>query len=387
MVARCAAEGIAAFLLVVSLGISGVRAEVSPSAGAAGAVQGAAELPVRGLHVSWRPGTDEKLCERFIREALPREGVNVLVLEVDYNYAYRSYPQVAGSNPLTRDVLQRIAQACRDAGVELVPQINCLGHQSWHQHKGGLLRAFPQFDETPWIPDSSSDFYCRSYCPLHPDVHKVVFALMDELAGDCGARNFHVGMDEVFFIAEKKCPRCGGKDPADVFAYEVNTLHDHLASTGRTMWMWGDRLIPADRFDTGKWQGSANGTWPAVDKVPKDIIICDWHYRNAPPTPKYFVEKGFRVVACPWRNHEVALAQLRMIRELRRESDRALGMLQTTWCGFEPFVRAYYGMEQRGRANRSAVEAARCFKILFAAIRGEQVGAGAETQESQSREG
>ena len=343
------------------------------TAGAVTAAEGAArpaptadELPVRGLHVSVSGGLDLDLCEKFIREALPAEGVNVLVLSVGYNYPYECQPEVAGDG-LSKEDLQRLLRACRESGVRLVPQINCLGHQSWHERKGALLRAFPQFDETPWIADDSRDFYCRSYCPLHPDVHRVVFSLIDELAEDCGATDFHVGMDEVFFIAEDQCPRCGGRDPAEVFAGEVRALHDHLAEAGRTTGMWGDRFIDGESTGIGKWSASTNGTHPAVDKVPKDVIICDWHYTSAPPTPRYFVEKGFRVVACPWRNEQVALQQLAMIRDLRKETDRALGMLQTTWCGFDRFVRAYYGQTD----NRDATEAARCFKTLFAAIRGE----------------
>jgi len=322
-------------------------------------------LPVRGLHVLGANGADVWLYEKFIREVLPAEGVNVLVWEIGYDYSYQSYPQVASANGVTHEDVQRIASACRDAGVRLVPQINCLGHQSWRRHKGALLKAFPEFDETPWVSDDSPDLYCRSYCPLHPDVHKVVFALVDELADAAAATDFHVGMDEVFLIAEEKCPRCRGKGPATLFAGEVKALHDHLAEKGRTMWMWGDRFINSEQFRTGMWEGSANNTWPAVDGVPTDIVICDWHYERAVPTPAYFLEKGFRVLACPWQDEQVALGQLAMMGALHKEDERALGVLQTTWCGFGEFVRAYYG-EGGGRDAQGAV---RCFKKLFAAMR------------------
>jgi hypothetical protein len=43
-------------------------------------------------------------------------------------------------------------------------------------------------------------------------------------------------------------------------------------------------------------------------------------------------------------------------------------MVQTTWCGADAFVRAYNG--EGGR--ESAVEAAECFRVLFAAMRGER---------------
>jgi len=330
--------------------------------------------PVRGLHLGLRGNRDLDRLGEFIRDVLPREGVNLLVAQIDYSYAYAGYPRVSEPDSLTERDLRGLANACRDAGIELVPQINCLGHQSWAGRSRGLLRAFPEFDETPWIPqDAGRDvLYCRSYCPGHPRVHEVVLALIDELAEVCGAGKFHVGMDEVFLIAEDECPRCGGKDPADLFAREVSLLHDHLADRGVEMWMWGDRLINAAEFATGKWEGSANDTWPAVDAVPKDIVICDWHYERAFRTPRYFVDKGFSVVACPWQKAEVALEELEIMCATRRQDPRALGMLQTTWCGWEPFVRAYHGeLPEDEKRFRNANGAARCFKQLSAALRGD----------------
>ncbi|NIM69132.1 MAG: glycoside hydrolase, partial [Xanthomonadales bacterium] len=49
-----------------------------------------------------------------------------------------------------------------------------------HGRSHGLLRAFPEFDETPWVPQNADAdvLYCRSYCPRHPGVHEVVFALI-----------------------------------------------------------------------------------------------------------------------------------------------------------------------------------------------------------------
>jgi hypothetical protein len=328
------------------------------------AVPRAGVLPVRGLHVLGASHNDVELYERFIREVLPAEGVNVLVWEIGYDYAFESYPQVGNPEGVTKEDVKRVLKACREAGVELIPELNCLGHQSWHQHKGALLRAFPEFDETPWLPDDSRDLYCRSYCPLHPDVHKVVFALMDELAEACEAKAFHVGMDEVFLIATDKCPRCGGKDPAEVFAGEVRALHDHLAEKGRTTWMWGDRFLDAAATKLGAYEASANHTHPAVDLVPKDVVVCDWHYDAAPPTPAFFVGKGLRVIACPWRNSDVALAQLDMMRKLRLTDERALGMLQTTWESFGQFASGYFG-QASGRQARPE----QCFRRLFAAMR------------------
>src|SRR5690606_40003133 len=99
--------------------------------------------------------------------------------------------------------------------------INLLGHQSWAGSLGNLLKVYPQFDETPHVrmPEeykwpNPDGLYCKSYCPLHPEVHAVVFALMDEICEVFETDAFHAGMDEVFYIGDDKCPRCGGRDKA-----------------------------------------------------------------------------------------------------------------------------------------------------------------------------
>ena len=184
------------------------------------------------------PGSaDLDVALKFIQEALPKEGVNVLVLEFDYHYQFSKRPEVAETDSLSRDDVKKLVAACRKAGVRLIPQINLLGHQSWQKKTAGLLRAHPEFDETPGKYPDNEGIYCRSYCPSNPAVHEVVFDLIDELAEVCESDAFHVGMDEVFLIGEDDCPRCKGHDKAELFAAEVVILRDHLAKTNRTMWV------------------------------------------------------------------------------------------------------------------------------------------------------
>lgn len=347
------------FLLIAALiGTSAVGQELPP-------------LPVRGLHLS-APKPDEMADTlRFISEALPKEGVNVLVIEFNYRYQFAKHAEVADPDPLTRDDLKALADACKAAGIRLIPQINLLGHQSWAGTTFGLLRSHPEFDETPGKYPDNKDIYCRSYCPLHPGIHEVLFDLIDELADACQADAFHIGMDEVFLLGEDDCSRCRGKNKAELFAGEVNAIHDHLAKSGRTTWMWGDRFLDGSVTGLGKWQAAVNATEPAIRMVPKDIVICDWHYDSSVPTAAHFAIEGFPVVSSPWRRPRVALSQLEQLRLMRTSSPpemaaRSLGVLQTTWIGAGPFIKAYFGDKS---APPNAVEAVLCFKELFRELR------------------
>jgi hypothetical protein len=314
--------------------------------------------------------SDIPVLAHFIEDALPREGVNTLVVEIDYNFQFQKHPEVAEPGALSKDDVAQIVQACKDAHVRLIPQINLLGHQSWAEHTGGLLRSHPEFDETRGKYPNNKGIYCRSYCPLNKGVHKVVFDLIDEVGDAFQSDAVHCGMDEVMILADPDCPRCHGKKTADLFAGEVKTLHDHLKSKGREMWMWGDRFIDGKSTGIGDWEASGNNTQDAIYQVPKDIVICDWHYDRADPTPAYFALSGFNVLACPWRSSSIGRAQVQFLNTVRKEAApetaaKLQGVLETTWMGCSDFIHSYYHPGVSGKSD----QVAQCFKDVMKAIR------------------
>jgi hypothetical protein len=314
-----------------------------------------AALPVRGFCIAApRPDGVDAFLEFIERELVPAS-VNTLVLRVDYNFRYRSHPELRDEEALSVKQVRKIVTACRRGGIRVIPQINLLGHQSWEEKVGNLLRAYPQFDETPQIQmpavyqwPNPDNLYCKSYCPLHPQVHDVVLAMVDELLDAFDADAFHAGMDEVFYIADDRCPRCAGRDPAALFAGEVTLIRNHLAARGAELWIWGDRLLDGRTTGIGMWEASMNQTSRAIDLIPRDVVINDWHYERADPTAPYFAVKGLRVVSCPWNDPQVAADQIRSTLDLRRVStpemrDRFAGVMQTIWSDAADFLDQYAG--------------------------------------------
>lgn len=330
-------------------------------------------MPVRGFCIGAPRSSGLENFIKFIEEELAPRKVNTLILRVDYNYAYESHPELRDPDPLSKEEVGRIVRACRENHIRIIPQVNLLGHQSWAGTVGNLLKVYPEFDETPLVrmPDkyvwpNDDRLYCKSYCPLHPDVHKVVFDIMDEICNVFEADAFHAGMDEVFYIGEEECPRCSGKDKSELFAGEVRTIHDHLASAGRQLWIWGDRLIDGRITGLGEWEASFNDTYRAIDMIPRDIIICDWHYESPEPTPVYFSLKGFSVVTCPWKTPASALLQAQDMVRFRRHATpemrgRFMGMVQTVWSGPDKFLDAFYGKDSSDAENTGV----NCFKSLY----------------------
>jgi N-acetyl-beta-hexosaminidase len=330
-------------------------------------------MPVRGFCIGAPSSDNLENFVRFIDEELGPRQVNTLILRVDYNYQYVSHPELRDSDALSKKDVKKIVEICKKHKISIIPQVNLLGHQSWAGNLGNLLKVYPQFDETPlvkmpekYVWPNADGLYCKSYCPLHPDVHKIVFDIIDEICDVFEAEAFHAGMDEVFYIGEAQCPRCSGKDKAELFAGEVSTIHDHLALKGRRLWIWGDRLIDGKTTGIGEWEASYNTTFRAVDLIPKDVMICDWHYERPDQTPVYFAVKGLNVVTCPWRNPESAVLQAQDMVRFRNHStpemkERFMGMVQTVWSDAGEFMNDFY-KEKNEESKESAVS---CFIALF----------------------
>ncbi len=336
-------------------------------------------FPVRGFCIQVPYSSDMKTFFRFIEQELVPRKVNTLILRIDYNYQYKSHPELRDSGALSESDMKKLVAFCKKNNIRIIPQINMLGHQSWAGKVNKLLEKYPQFDETPGVkmPEkyewpNADGLYCKSYCPLNPDVHKVLFDLIDEICTVCKTDAFHAGMDEVFYIGHDSCTRCAGHDKAELFAGEVWKLHNHLEEKGRQLWIWGDRLIDGKTTGMGMWEASYNSTYRAIDLIPKDVVICDWHYERPDQTPVYFAMKGFTVVTCPWRMADVAVQQAEDMARFRSTAtpemkERYAGMVQTVWSPAGDFLKHFYD-----ESNTKTVEAntpENCFRVLFKRIK------------------
>ncbi len=312
-----------------------------------------------------------------INELAPRQ-INTLVLRVDFNFQYQSHPELQDSFALSISDVKSIVKTCKQNGIDIIPQINLLGHQSWHSKTTKLLSVYPQFDETPDVkmPEeykwpNADGLYCKSYCPLHPGIHKIVFELVDEICNAFESKAFHAGMDEVFYIGEDKCPRCGGKDKAELFANEIRIIRDRLMISDRELWIWGDRLLDGKSTGMGMWEASMNNTHRAIDMIPKDVVICDWHYERPDQSPVLLAAKGLRVITCPWNRPEVALTQAEDMARWRKYATKTMkpqyfGMMQTVWTSFENFQKEMEQLKMmKPEAKNGRTTSADCFVQLF----------------------
>ena len=270
---------------------------------------------------------------------LAEMGLNVLIFEIDYDLKFQSHPELIRSDdPISKQRAQQFVKHCNRHGIRVIPQFQCFAHQSWAGQTFPLLTEYPELDLTPGAYPGNDSIYCREWDPMNPRVNEIVFALLEEIIDAFYADAFHVGMDEVFLINDEHAHSTREMDPVVVYAKVVNEYHAVLKGQGCEMLMWDDRFINSEEITYGEWEASANGTHPAIDRVPKDIIMCDWHYEALDEYPALmdgylsipmFIEKGFRVLPCSWRRTETSRALIEY--SLSLDSPHMLGHLFTIW--------------------------------------------------------
>ena len=264
---------------------------------------------------------------------LSKKGINLLILEVDYNFEFESHPElINGARPISANGAKSFAASCKKNNIRLIPEFQCIGHQSWKQNTTSLLKKYPELDLTPGAFPNNDSIYCREWDITNPKVNEIVFALIDEIVAAFDADGIHLGMDEIFLIGNAKSPATFGKNPAKLLAIAINEFHDHFVKEKKLqMMIWGDRLIEATQFNYGAWEASAVGTSSAIDMIPNDIVICDWHYnvRSSYGSIDLFLEKGFKVLPCSYTDVKAAQALIKYSFALQNQN--MLGHCFTTW--------------------------------------------------------
>lgn len=292
-------------------------------------------LAWRGQMVTLRQGpTDPAVFARAINKMI-EANINWLVIEVERGLRYDSHPKVAADWALSKATLKGLLDAARRAGIQCVPLLPSL------PHTGYIAEAYPEIAETHCV------------CPRREFTQTVLNDLSTELIELFEPSLFHIAHDEMLSafprhqrLSALQCPLCRGDDAAAWFRDSILRRYDYLKAQGITTMLWADMFLDPDAFRAASpWMGSFqdfNGGPPdhierALDELPRDIVMCDWHYNPSCqyPTLRYLQDKGFDVLGCPKSNvkHNAFL----LTRHAQRtRTPHLLGMLGTNWNRIDP---------------------------------------------------
>jgi len=305
--------------------------------------------PFAGFHTRIADRETAPALIKLIEEGLAPLGVNNLILEFNPGYSYECFPEFS-TGTFGRAEAESVLAACRRAGVRVIPMFQCLSHQSnFTPEPWPLFKAHPEFLETPDVPPDARwpAFYNHSWCASNDGVYDYVFPMIDELLDVFECDVFHIGMDEVFDIAERSCPRCAGKDPAELFARTVQILYDHIKAKGAEVMMWGDRMLDANAMGYHLWEADKFGMHPCFEKIPTDIIINDWHYDlhdHGYPSFEKFHKNGFSYIPATYADIEQAkhfwgyALEAAYMGGKYKWPGRMMGFLCTQWTPMTPAI-------------------------------------------------
>ena len=285
----------------------------------------AANNPVRALHFVIFDLTVAD-AKRIIDDAA-KANFNTVIIGLDSNLKLESTPWIEVTSKTWQPAdLVEVVNYARSKHMEVIPQLQLLSHQDVL-----LAKSHPQLL-----------YNQETYDPRKKEVYEIIFPVIDEIVALIHPSAIHIGHDEVLGWSWQHWTRGLLKVgehilPPELFLEDVNVLHEYLRKKHIETWLWGDMLISPDEFPTIKDAGDLNGSEAGYGKVlrkklPKDIVICDWRYRNAKsskkefPTLAAFKVDGFRVLGATWRDMDA-------IKKFSQyaANNGAEGMIATTW--------------------------------------------------------
>jgi len=208
--------------------------------------------------------------------------------------------------------------------IEVNPLLQSLGHCD-HLFWAGKNKDIAENPDRPY-----------SYCVSNPRTYPYVFKLYDEAVKLFDNPEFvHIGHDEVQEPGGfPKCDECKKRTAEQIFVDDTAMVAEHLAKHGARIMMWGDMMLArGDSPDATNASSPETAKW-IRDRIPKDAVITDWHYAPGKPEEfkslEIFMKEGREAIAATWytpQNIEAFASQAKRV--------GALGLLQTTWAGFD----------------------------------------------------
>lgn len=303
-------------------------------------------MPFRGVHLMLPHPSQFEFAKRLVKYVISPMGYNCIIMEVAGGMEFESHPEInraveeawekglkgewphfphgeAGMGAtVKKELIRDFVAYCREFGVDVVPEIQSLGHVQF------MTVAHPDIAERPEGKEKTeeidgkdadippNEFYGHSYCPSNPKSYEILFDLIDEIVDVFSPKEYvHMGHDEVYQIGV--CPRCKDKTPATLLAEDVNKIHAYLAKKGLKMMIWADMFQKVTKYQTSA----------ALEQIPEDIILLDfvWYFHMNEDIEDNLLEKNRKVVMGNMYSSHYPRYESRVVKE------GILGAQTSTW--------------------------------------------------------
>ncbi len=156
----------------------------------------------------------------------------------------------------------------------------------------------PVYVSYDYIPFRSQSKHDLCSCPSEPQFYTMQDRIFGIIIKELKPKYFLINRDEpVQMSTDSRCLR-SGKTNAELFASDIRRTVASIWSYDPKVkvMMWADALTPS----RGGLEITKNPTYPAVDLIPKGVILLPWYYdferTFARNDIDYLTRKGFRII-------------------------------------------------------------------------------------------
>ncbi len=307
-------------------------------------------MPLRAIQFFTGRGTGARDIQiRMLQRVLGSLKVNTLLYECEY-INWESVPELRHTTwGMDVSLVKEVIAAAAAQFVEIVPLVNSFGHSEW------LLNHFPEYADDPTNR--------ITYDATNPDVYVTVGKVYDECISLFKPLSVHIGHDEIdTYGAYPVKPEAQAIGIHELVMSDTTYWCDFLRARGVRPWAWADMFLYSGETPSA---ANAESQEAAVDyrtRLPKDLMMVNWDYNAATPADfkglNILTEAGFDVLAGTWNSTANIENFATAVNEATQtNAGSALGMVQTTWAGFNFTPSTYSSNRSQYELYAAAAEA------------------------------
>ncbi len=203
--------------------------------------------------------------------------INAFSLKLDGHFQFKSAPAVVEPWALSPAQLQELTDYALHYYVQLIPYIDSPAHVSF-------ILKHPEYAGLREYPESNYEF-----CATNPDTLKLLFGMYDGLLDATkGAKYFHFGGDEAYFVGLAKNPQCDEAtrakelgSPGKLLGEFYTKAASYLRDRGRTPMLWAYApMVAGDAASLPSYVISTMAFRPKLDQALKAQGIREMLYLN-----------------------------------------------------------------------------------------------------------
>jgi hypothetical protein len=195
---------------------------------------------------------------------IEKNGFNFLVLYLEGRIRTKAFPYMGKHESYSTDEIKRIVEYAAKKKIEIVPIVSTFGHA---EH---FLKYTP-FEHLAELRNGEKGRFSKLksvFCPSRMETYDFLDAYLSEVSALFPSEYFHVGCDEAWDMGfcELCKKRLETETSSNIFAGHLAEIHRIITGKlKKKMIIWDDLL---EHYPE------------AMEKIPKDIIMCSWQYEK-----------------------------------------------------------------------------------------------------------